>query len=281
MLLHQEKAVRKFIESIGMGESAPVKTPMQVGLALEEPSKIVMTADDKSFPYQSAVGKLIWLLGVRMDCSFAINVATRYMGSWDGAAIGIVKRIAKYLVGKEKHGLIYRRDQNGAKIENARMELSRFKFYGDSDHGSRLYDSKSTAGGSGFYGNNQFTYYTKAQDVGVATSTCQAEAGAAKLVCQLTEWVLGLSIELRVRGQGPVTIYQDNKSVIELSKNPVMHKRSKHFRVAIHYIQDLAERMVIKLEYVETVEMLADVLTKALHEPAFVKLLQLASFGAM
>ena len=95
------------------------------------------------------------------------------------------------------------------------------------------------------------------------------------------EWTLGLASELRVRGQGPVTLYQDNKSVIELSKNPVMHKRSKHFRIALHYIQDLVERMIIKMSYVATEEMIADILTKALHEPAFLKLLDLAGFGGL
>ena len=78
-----------------------------------------------------------------------------------------------------------------------------------------------------------------------------------------------------------MTLHQDNKSVIELSKNPVMHKRSKHFRIALHYIRDLVERMVIKLSYVATEDMIADVLTKALHEPAFLKLLGLASFGRL
>ena len=129
------------------------------------------------------------------------------------------------------------------------------------------------------YGGNVFTFSTKAQAVGVSTSTCQAEAGAARLVCQLIEWVLGLAAELRIRGQGPVVLHQDNKSVIELSKNPVMHKRSKHFRISLHYIQDLVERMIIKMKYIITDDMIADVLTKALNEPAFVKLLMLTNFG--
>ena len=95
------------------------------------------------------------------------------------------------------------------------------------------------------------------------------------------EWVLGMAAEMGVRGQGPVILFQDNKSVIELSKNPIMHKRSKHFRVATHYIQDLVERQVIKLDYVETEAMVADLLTKALNEPAFLKLLGMANFGLM
>lgn len=129
------------------------------------------------------------------------------------------------------------------------------------------------------YGGNVFTFFTKAQTLGISTSTCQVEGGAANLVCHLIEWILGLAAELKLRGQGPVTLYQDNKSVIELGKNPVMHKRSKHFRISLYYLQDLVERKVIQMEYLITAEMVADVLTKTLNEPSFVKLLKLASFG--
>lgn len=53
------------------------------------------------------------------------------MGSWNGDAINIVKRIAKYLIGKEKYGLVYRKDPGGSKIEDARLATSKFVFYGD------------------------------------------------------------------------------------------------------------------------------------------------------
>ena len=67
--------------------------------------------------------------------------------------------------------MIYKKDLLGSKIEEARLSLSRFTFYGDSDHASRVYDSKCTSGGLGLYGENMFTYSTKAQTMGVATST--------------------------------------------------------------------------------------------------------------
>ena len=281
MLLHQEDSVRKLIMSIGLDDCNPAKTPMQVGLKLPNPSEIKTQEADRNFPYQSVVGQMVWLLNTRLDCVFAINVATRYMGSWDSNIITVAKRIVRYLVGKEKMGLIYRKGPAGERIENAKHEKLKLIFYGDSDHGNKIHDSKSTGGGTGAFGGNIFTFATKTQDVGVSTSTCQAEAGSAKHVCNTIEWVLGLTGEMKVRGSGPATLYQDNKSVIELSKNPIMHKRSKHFRIGLHYIQDLVEREVIKFEYCPTAQMLADILTKALPEQAHWELLKLAGFGEM
>ena len=72
---------------------------------------------------------------------------------------------------------------------------------------------------------------------------------------------------------------QDNQSVINLSINPVNHKRSKHYRVAMAYIRDLVERRITELHYCPSEDMVADVLTKALPEAQHWKLLKLARFG--
>ena len=279
MLLHQEDAVRRLIEGTRMVDCIPAQTPMQVGLQLPNPADIIMSVEDKEFPFQSVVGQLIWLLGTRLDCSYAINVLTRYMGKWDREVINAAKRVVRYLVGRERMGLQYRQDAEKRKIQDARSEATKMGFKSDSDHAGRLYDSKSTAGGSGDYGGNTYLFYTKTQKFGVATSTCQAESLAVKVLCNAIEWILGLAAELRVRGYGPAIVEQDNKSVIELSKNPIMHKRSKHFRIALHYFQDLVARDVIKLRYVCTNAMAADILTKALSESVHSNLLKIMNFG--
>jgi len=56
----------------------------------------------------------------------------------------------------------------------------------------------------------------------------------------------------------------DSESAIQLSKNPVFHDRSKHIDVRYHYIRECVEENRVILEFVGTVEELADILTKAL-----------------
>ena len=62
----------------------------------------------------------------------------------------------------------------------------------------------------------------------------------------------------------PTTIYCDNQSCIKLSLNPVFHNRSKHIEIPYHYVRDMVEKNVIKLEYISTEDQIADTLTKPL-----------------
>ena len=56
---------------------------------------------------------------------------------------------------------------------------------------------------------------------------------------------------------------------MKLSKNPVFHNKSKHIEIKFHYIKDMVQRGVVKLEYVETEKQIADVLTKPLARVKF------------
>jgi hypothetical protein len=60
------------------------------------------------------------------------------------------------------------------------------------------------------------------------------------------------------------TIYCDNSSSIKLSKNPMMHGRSKHIDVRFHFVRDLSKEGVIELVDCSSFEQVADIVTKAL-----------------
>jgi len=279
MLIHQESSVMKLLGATGMMDCKPAKTPMQKNMNLPNPSEVIMTPEAKSFPYQSFVGQLLWLLGTRLDLCYAINVLSRYMSKWDDGAIAMLKRVVRYLKGKEKYGLVYLRGPKNAKIEEADDEPTKATFIADADHASRAYDSKTTGSHIGAFGGNTTSYSTKTHTIGISTSSGQAEALTCKLACHFIEWISNLLKEIKLRGRGPIKLLQDNQSVISLSANPVNHKRSKHYRVAMAYVRDLVERRIVDLEYCPTEEMVADVLTKALPAEQHWKLLKMARFG--
>jgi hypothetical protein len=56
----------------------------------------------------------------------------------------------------------------------------------------------------------------------------------------------------------------DNQSCIKMTENPVFHYKSKHIEIRYHYIRDMVQRGVVRLQYVGTNEQVADVLTKPL-----------------
>lgn len=70
-------------------------------------------------------------------------------------------------------------------------------------------------------------------------------------------------------GPTPVVIYVDNKSSIDLTKNPVFHGRSKHIHIRYHFIRDCIERGEIIVKFVRTKEQKADVLTKEMPAARF------------
>ena len=69
-----------------------------------------------------------------------------------------------------------------------------------------------------------------------------------------------------------LTIFCDNTSAINISKNPVQHSRTKHIDIRHHVIRELVENNVVVLEHVETSKQIADIFTKALDSVRFTSL---------
>ena len=47
-------------------------------------------------------------------------------------------------------------------------------------------------------------------------------------------------------------IFCNNQSCVKLTENPIFHDKSKHIEIKFHYIMDMVQRGVVKLQYVET-----------------------------
>jgi len=75
-----------------------------------------------------------------------------------------------------------------------------------------------------------------------------------------------------------ISVWCDNQSAIELSKNAVFHKRSKHIDISFHFTTELVEKKVITIQYLRTELMIADILTKSLSKDKhfkYISMLQL------
>ena len=66
----------------------------------------------------------------------------------------------------------------------------------------------------------------------------------------------------------------DNFSVIDISKNPVQHSKTKHIEIRYHFIRDLVERKIMCLEYIPTERQNANIFTKPLVRSKFETLRQ-------
>ena len=65
-----------------------------------------------------------------------------------------------------------------------------------------------------------------------------------------------------------VILYCDNTSAINISKNPMMHDKTKHIVIKYHYVRELIEDKEVKMEYINTKEQITDIFTKALPKDA-------------
>lgn len=73
----------------------------------------------------------------------------------------------------------------------------------------------------------------------------------------------------------PVVICVDNKSTIDLAKNPMFHGRSKHIDIRYHFIRECIEQGEIVIEHVSSENQWTDVLTKAMSTVKFERIRKL------
>ncbi|GJY55771.1 retrovirus-related pol polyprotein from transposon TNT 1-94 [Tanacetum coccineum] len=75
--------------------------------------------------------------------------------------------------------------------------------------------------------------------------------------------------EFKNQQDGLTDIKVDNKSAIELARNPVHHERSKHIDVRFHFIREHIRNREVQLNHVMSRDQTADICTKALPGELF------------
>jgi hypothetical protein len=80
--------------------------------------------------------------------------------------------------------------------------------------------------------------------------------------------------DIQVEYDEPITIYCDNTSAINISKNLMMHSKMKNIPIKYHFLwEQVAEKNII-VEYVGTKKQVVDIFTKPLPQEAFEYLCQ-------
>jgi len=66
-----------------------------------------------------------------------------------------------------------------------------------------------------------------------------------------------------------IPIKCDNTSAINISKNPILHSRTKHKEIRHHFLRDHVLKGDCVLEFEDTKNQLADIFTKPLPKDSF------------
>ena len=88
----------------------------------------------------------------------------------------------------------------------------------------------------------------------IALSSCKAEyISSTMAVCQGI-WISRFMRELNGYEEKCFDLCIDNKSAIEISRNPVHHGWTKHIDVRFHFIRKCVEEGKVILRYIRTEE---------------------------
>ena len=106
----------------------------------------------------------------------------------------------------------------------------------------------------------------------VSLSSTEAEYHALTEAARDVRWLRQLMHELGATQAEPTVIHEDNTQAIGLAKNPEHHARNKHLDVKLHFIRGMIEQGEISVQYISTVNQLADIMTKPLSRQVFTRL---------
>ncbi|WVZ88501.1 hypothetical protein U9M48_035018 [Paspalum notatum var. saurae] len=213
-------------------ERAGLKGCNPTQVPMQEKPKLSTAEKVDATHYRSLVGGLRYLTHTRPDITFAVGYVSRFMEDPRKNHMAAVKHLLRYIAGTCALGLAYPQ----------RKKTSDLHLFGFSD-----------------------------SDIGETLMAERAPQACAAAACHGI-WLRRLLKEITGQSVAAPILRIDNKSAIELAKNPIFHNRSKHIDIKFHFIRDCMERKQVILKQIGTEQQLADMLTKPLGKNNFEKL---------
>lgn len=258
VLLSQCKYIRDLLSKAAMTDCKGIATPMASTTKL---SKIGSDSVQDSHQYRSIVGALQYLTLTRPEIAYSVNKVCQFLANPLTTHWQAVKRILRYLGSTSTHGLLFQ-------PANSNSTLS-LRAYTDSDWGSDPDDRRSTSGSCVYLGPNLVSWSSKKQTL-VARSSAEAEyRGLANATAEIL-WLQSLLRELQVQHLTPILLC-DNQSAVSIAHNPVLHSRTKHLELDIHFVRDRVLAKELSVLHIPASAQIADVFTKPLPSSQFLE----------
>lgn len=270
IFLDQEGYIDEIVKRFQLEQAAPYSTPATIDRAALIKGDGSESEADQHL-YQRGVGSLAWVaICTRPDIAYAWgqlsqSCARPTVRNWNGVLHAI-----RYL----KKTRSFRLSFGGIGGDMPPY----LRGYSDSDYAGDHTDRQSVSGHI-FMLNMGPISWTSAKQRCVATSTTEAEYIALCEASKQGQWLRALLQEIGrqklLGGRGhQVQIFGDNQASLAIASDPMSHRRTKHIDVRYHYVRQLIAFGKMRVDYVPTADMPADVLTKPLPLPAFTRCIQ-------
>ena len=250
---------RAFIESVisryGVDAVSDILASQSADLGPRRNDELVC---DK--PVRAAVGSLVWLSCMaRPDIANAVRAVARQAHDPAERHWRAVRKIVAYLNKTKDLGLVF--------VEDGDRKLS---VYVDADYANKDNDRRSVSGVAAMVEGTVVNASSTTQHC-VTLSTSEAEyvamAKGAKTAL-FTKAVLNF-LQPELIANETIDLFEDNQEAIAIAENPISGGRTKHIGVRYPFIRELVERKVLNIQYTESSNQHADILTKPLGLEAF------------
>ncbi|EDO14703.1 Tkp5 protein [Vanderwaltozyma polyspora DSM 70294] len=220
--------------------------------------------NDKSSPveditsYQSIVGQLIFISNSgRPDVAHSVSLLSRFLKDPRVVHLNAAHRVLQYLYTYRLRGLHYR---TGSSLG--------LTVYSDASHGSLTDLPFSTGGYVTLLSGGCVIWSSKKIKTTICLSSTEAEYIAGSEAVKEIEWLSNLFKYMNLKFD-QTKLFVDNEPAINLSKNPVYHPRTKHIDLKFHKMRHVVEQGTLTLDYVNTKDQLADIMTKVFPRDKF------------
>ena len=254
--------------------------------------------EERASIYRSIIGSLNWIITLgRFDVHQATNSLSRFNMAPKEGHFAAAIRILGYLKGFPKGMILLDNsypdhakyatevDQDWTEFyPDAEEDIphdmlkpkgrkARLTVYVDADHAHDQVTRRSVTGILVFLNNTPIRWISKRQKT-VESSTYGSELVAARIA---TELILELRYTLRMLGvplDGPALMLGDNMSVVLNTTVPSSVLKKKHLGIGYHRVREAIAAKIMRFAHIRSEENLADILTKALPNPIFYKLVK-------
>ena len=284
IFLTQSRYIEDVMIRFGFNECRSVKTPSTgAKISVEDCPSEDPTTNRDAKRYREICGVLRWLEQcTRPDISTTLSELCKVQINPGKVHMQALEHLLRYVSSTRDRGILYGRRERD-------HPYGLIVGYTDSDWAGDT-DKQYSRGGCVFMSWGAPVSWTSFKMKSVAASSAESEYMAMAWATREAIWLKALYSSMGYNDLSATTygklcdqdykkvrlskyrdpyekammLNGDNKAALAMSKNPVLHKRSKHIHIAFHITRQAVQAKVVAPVYMPTGENIADLMTKSL-----------------
>jgi hypothetical protein len=268
---HYALEILKQADAYGLTKIYPTQLPMDQTLKLSKNEGEQVRGTE----FRSLIGGLMYLCQwTRPDLAFSVSELAKYMSNPSQLHWDALHRVLRYLKGTFDLGIRFYGKNSQISYDGEIYFINKtpntLSMFVDAAYANNVETRKSKTGWVAILNGGSISWKSKDQSLSALSSTDAEIYAACKAACEV-KYVRIILYRLGFGPKVPTTIYEDNQATIFLAENPAIRDATKHMGVKKAYLKDMVDRNILQFRYITTSEQVADILTKPLTGPSFIK----------